>query len=357
MDGDAGNVTAISLPEGENDSLWAVGVCLAVLGTLAGTIGKQMVRCSRLAKERRKQKEGNVLLIAGLALQIALNPACDIAGYAMAPASVIAPVTGMDIVWNTLIAPCSLGETLTLRRLSSAAIIFFTATASVFFRQINEVNWSAEYVKHVLLASRTMIYGLCFIAWFCFNTFVLMKYPDGSAVRGFSLGATAGTLAGNMWCTKIVAVLLEQCLGGNCTAWLHPVSWIALAAAVTFSTTNLYFISLGLQHYEALFMVTVFMGASIVTNSLSAIVVLAEMDEAPWWKLGGYVLCILGMMAGLVLLTEGEKDPTGGGGSRRRERANLEEVELSSSYDVRDARDVRFDLDARAFGAATSPLD
>lgn len=30
---------------------------------------------------------------------------------------------------------------------------------------------------------------------FCFNTFVLMKYPDGSAVRGFSLGATAGTAA------------------------------------------------------------------------------------------------------------------------------------------------------------------
>ena len=40
-------------------------VCLAVLGTLAGTIGKQMVRCSKLAKERRKQKEGNFLLIAG----------------------------------------------------------------------------------------------------------------------------------------------------------------------------------------------------------------------------------------------------------------------------------------------------
>ena len=66
---------------------------------------------------------------------------------------------------------------------------------------------------------------------FLFNTLVLMKYPDGSAVRGFSLGATAGlplreqtamdmlragrwvafafqgTLAGNMWCTKIVVGL------------------------------------------------------------------------------------------------------------------------------------------------------
>ena len=33
----------------------------------------------------------------GLALQVALNPLCDLAGYALAPASVIAPVTGMDI--------------------------------------------------------------------------------------------------------------------------------------------------------------------------------------------------------------------------------------------------------------------
>lgn len=103
-------------------------------------------------------------------------------------------------------------------------------------------------------------------------------------------------------------------------------------------------------------MVTVFMGSNIVTNSLSAIVVLAEMDEAPWWKMGGYVLCILGMMAGLVLLTEGEKEPRNGNG-RQWNSANLEEVELSSSYDVRDVRDIRearFELEARAYGAPTS---
>ena len=37
----------------------------------------------------------------GLALQVALNPLCDLAGYALAPASVIAPVTGMDIAGAT----------------------------------------------------------------------------------------------------------------------------------------------------------------------------------------------------------------------------------------------------------------
>ena len=33
------------------------------------------------------------------------------------------------------------------------------------------------------------------------------------------------------------------------------------------------------------------------------------------------------------------------------------QVHLSTSYDVRDVREPRFELDARAFGAATSPLD
>eukprot|EP00931_Biecheleriopsis_adriatica_P088434 TRINITY_DN6275_c0_g2_i1.p1 TRINITY_DN6275_c0_g2~~TRINITY_DN6275_c0_g2_i1.p1 ORF type:complete len:344 (-),score=66.95 TRINITY_DN6275_c0_g2_i1:19-1050(-) len=294
-----------------DSSLWLLGVCFAVFGTLIGTIGKQLIRCSELCKENRKTREGKLLFILGLALQVALNPACDIAGYALAPASVIAPVTGMDIVWNTVIAPCSLGEELTSRRFSSSAIIFFTATASVFFRQINEVTWTADYVTYVLLQRRTMLYAISFVGWFLLNNFVFMKYPKGSAVRGFSLGATAGTLAGNMWCTKIVAVLAEKCIGGDCEAWSHSVSWFMLFAAVFFSTSNLLYISKGMQQYEALFMVTVYMGSNIATNSLSALVVLAEMDEAPTWKLGGYFLCILGMMAGMILLTVGENDKSG----------------------------------------------
>ena len=32
-------------------------------------------------------------------------------------------------------------------------------------------------------------------------------------------------------------------------------------------------------------------------QGLSAIVVLGEMDDAPWWKLAGYTFCILMMMA------------------------------------------------------------
>ena len=66
----------------------------------------------------------------------------------------------------------------------------------------------------------------------------------------------------------------------------------------------------GMRQYEALFMVTVFQGSNILSNSLSAVIVLEEMDGEPWWKLAGYFLCIGGMIMGLLVLTSGEEDLT-----------------------------------------------
>ena len=63
----------------------------------------------------------------------------------------------------------------------------------------------------------------------------------------------------------------------------------------------------GMRKYEALFMVTIFQGSNILSNSLSALVVLQEMDGEPWWKLAGYFICIAGMMFGISILVLGEE--------------------------------------------------
>ena len=39
------------------------------------------------------------------------------------------------------------------------------------------------------------------------------------------------------------------------------------------------------------------------SQGLSAIVVLSEMDNAPWWKFAGYIACILFMMVPRLLIT------------------------------------------------------
>merc|ERR1711974_374995 len=93
-------------------------------------------------------------------------------------------------------------------------MVFAAATASVFFKVERVVHWTPEYVHEVFLHWRTLLYCLVFAGWFCLNQFYLMKFPMESTVRGFSLGATAGTLAGNMWCTKIVSEQGARCVTG-----------------------------------------------------------------------------------------------------------------------------------------------
>ncbi|CAE8679935.1 unnamed protein product, partial [Polarella glacialis] len=275
--------------------------------SIVGTTGKQLIRSSEIQKQNNNVRKGKMMFATGLALNVIINPICDLAGYSFAPAAVIAPLTGMDIVWNTLVAPWTLNEELTPRRLGSAAIIFVAATVSVFFRQQEDVTWTVAYIREVFLTWTTLVYCLCYGIWFLVNSCIWMKRPPGSALRGFSLGATAGSLAGNMWCTKIVAEEMSRCIGGDCAAWADGITWVILGMAMFFAIANVKYMARGMQQYEALFMVTVFQGSNIVSNSISAIVVLGEMDGAPWWKIVGYFSCIVAMTASMVLLATGER--------------------------------------------------
>ena len=105
----------------------------------------------------------------------------------------------------------------------------------------------------------------------------------------------------------VAAVFAKECLDGDCGVWHDWLSWAVLAGAVFFAVTNVPYMARGMRQYEALFMVTVFQGSNILSNSLSAVIVLEEMDREPWWKLIGYFSCIGGMILGLLVLTYGEE--------------------------------------------------
>ena len=97
---------------------------------------------------------------------------------------------------------------------------------------------------------------------------------------------------------------------GTCAqTWSNWLPWAIGAGALFFAIASVPYMARGMRHYDALFMVTVFQGSSILLNSLSAVILLQEMDGEPWWKLAGYFSCIGGMIVGLLVLTSGEEDP------------------------------------------------
>merc|ERR1711920_292138 len=76
--------------------------------------------------------------------------------------------------------------------------------------------------------------------------------------------------------------------------------------AIFFAVSNVTFMTKGLLEYEALFMVPVYEGSMVISNVLSAIGVLGEMDDAPAWRLCVYFVCIGLIISGLWILVTAE---------------------------------------------------
>ena len=286
----------------------SVGVALVILGLCIGTGGMQFIRKGELRMKDNHVVESRVLHVLGMIMSMALGPLFDACGYAFAPAAVIAPFTGVNIVLNAMVAPLTLGETLTQRRFLCTGLVSFAAAVSVVFKDSDKEPWTLPHAEQIFFQWRVVIYLCAFAVLFLVNAQMGRLSPEGSVLRGFSLGIAAGSLAGNMWCTRVAAVFLAECAGGQtCAPW--ATSWIPYAmtiGAAFFAAANAPLMAKGLREYETIFMVTVFQGSNILSNSLSALVVLEEMDGAPWWKLVGYLGCVLGMMFGLALLLHGE---------------------------------------------------
>ncbi|CAE7641986.1 tas [Symbiodinium sp. CCMP2592] len=290
--------------------MWLVGVGLVLAGLVVGTCGMHLIRKSELKNQSGHVAEGKICFAAGIFLNLIIGPVLDVSGYAFAPASIISPFTGFNIIANSLVAPITLGEQVTRCRCIGIVIVFVTATLSVFFNKETQTEeWTLERAQDVLLQWRVAVYGILFSSWLAMNVRVLARCPHGSVIRGFCLGAISGSLAGNMWCTRLVAVFVKDCFNGSCgKTWSNWLPWLISAGAAFFAITNVPYMQRAMRKYEALFVVTVFQGSSILTNSLSAVIVLREMDGEPWWTFVGYFLCIGGMIVGMLVLTRGEED-------------------------------------------------
>eukprot|EP00966_Prymnesium_polylepis_P048233 1117140-Prymnesium_polylepis.1 len=68
--------------------VWAVGIALEGVATLAGCIGKQMLRYAVLSRN-------NSFYLVGVVLVSVIDPIFDLSAYTFAAQSIIAPCAGM----------------------------------------------------------------------------------------------------------------------------------------------------------------------------------------------------------------------------------------------------------------------
>ena len=125
--------------EKPESKLWILGMAMSIFASLCVTVGlaiqKQVHRELEATNDHTPYFKKPKWLF-GLILVLS-DAFIDMATFAMAPASLLAPLGAMTLVWNTIIAPCMLKEKLTRRMMVATAIIIVGATLAVAFSSHN----------------------------------------------------------------------------------------------------------------------------------------------------------------------------------------------------------------------------
>jgi len=296
-------------------ALIPVGIALAVFASMTGTIGKQLLRFSEINKQRGNAYVAKVSLTIGLALNTAVGPIVDMMSYMFAPQSLIAPLGGLDVVWNTLIAPCTLGEKLTKTVIFGVVLIAGGATGTTAFGNHEDKDYNLDMMKDIFIRKTVAFYLGSLVVWLLFNILFLQPrssapkgepWASGDPIRGLSLGMTAGSIAGNMFCVKAFIELLQASIRDDePEIWAHWLPYVMLLGAILFAVTNLWFLTKAMREYQALFMGAVFEGSLICCACVSGMVVYSDLEYLSWYQIGIYWTALCSIVAGILVVAYG----------------------------------------------------
>jgi len=301
-------------------NLLPVGIGLGIFASMTGTIGKQLFRFSELQKNAGRLRFAKITMTIGLVLNVLVGPIVDMMSYMFAPQSLIAPLGGLDVVWNTMLAPFTLGEKITPMLFGGVCCIGLGAFGTSFFGNQEDKDLNLALVEEIFVRKTMVVYLGVLLTWILFNIFYLQPHSSapkgepwatGHPLRGLSLGMTAGSIAGNMFCVKAFIELVQaSSRDGNAEEiWSHWLPYVMLVGAIFFAVSNLVFLTKAMREYEALFMGAVFEGSLIICASVSGIIVFADLEPLKWHQRIIYFVALVSIVLGIVLVAWGSFKP------------------------------------------------
>ena len=257
------------------DSTWWVGVLLEGTGAGLSASGKLMWRHAVTSRDPVRW-----YAIGGL-LSMVLYPCLDTAAYAFTSQQILSASSGYIITFNVLGATVLLHETLTYGRAASVVVIVLGSAASVAFGNHLQYHYTASDYWNLLLQPTAVIYYVLLGSWLLFSAWLLLSRRGSqyleAPMRPVLMASLGGSVAGNMWVTKVAMELL----GCTTAATGCAIGVLMSTAGLLLVTVSIHLVSLALLAYglrsgSALQLVTAYEASALLTSALSSALVLSE---------------------------------------------------------------------------------
>ncbi|OQS06713.1 hypothetical protein THRCLA_01266 [Thraustotheca clavata] len=288
---------------------WLLGVLLSAVSSIVGVLGKVMLKLSF-----NHQSTSRWWWAGGMFCIVVLNPVLCLAAYNFAPQSLLAPMGGLCIVWNSIFSPWILEEPLRARDIFGAALIFLGCIV-VSVNGGHEIHripvddlpshfLSVQFIVYFCIFAITSI-GLRYLSSAAFNQNHSpdLKFPYKKVSCRVALSILAGSLSGQLYCMTSLLRLLQN---GVTVLFTSPLAYFVGAGAIFFALAGLHVLNMALKLYDALFVIYLYESTLIATGAISGICFFDDMYNVSLLRWILYWVGISGMFLGIGVISHGE---------------------------------------------------
>ena len=250
---------------------WLAAVGVELIATFVNVAGKQCFRAAHIHKKV-------IFYFIAISLLLCGNATSSFA-MLLGPNSLVAAVDGMIIVWNILLAPYTLGEAVTVTRLSAAIVITAgTCLTAVFGNHHNHLHTPAQYDAAITHWNAWIYYCMFYPFWFTLLVISCREMMDitlesrlGGGLRSVLAGSIAGS--GGLFQKAMVCNLAgDRYHSSMYMPWVYVLFCLWLSGQVT----AWYLFSTAMKKHEALFCLPLYEACLIASSGIMGYSVLQE---------------------------------------------------------------------------------
>lgn len=330
-------------PTDEHEGDWALGVLCSTLASFGTVVGMLLQKWSHMqeskknvALERKTHVMCRPLWWLSLFFMILVPAPLDIAAFAFASQSLLAPLSGVTLLLNAVFAPLVLKEKVTRRDLLASVLIALGAGITTVFGAHTQTQYTVPTL-YILFARPAWIFfqvlanvGVV-VLWVAVrlalserSRFVNLRVVCKSYLAYLLALLVALSGAQQMVFTKTVSELIAASINGD-MQFTYFLTYVLIVLAIWMAVFQIGYLNKGLELFDAVYFLPLYNAALIVLCIVVGGIYFDEVAHVSWWQILLFVAGVMICLGGVLLL---KKRPAAIDGNTKQE-ALITDDELS----------------------------
>lgn len=325
---------------------WPLGLLLSAIASVFGIAGKLLLKLAHLERDKEelaaaqrkvssnhgsmplpaianRSNMGVTYFYSGLFSMLVMNPALGALAYCFATQSLLAPMAGLTIGWNTLFGPILLPhERLTTNDFVGAVLIFTGCVLVGVSGTHDSPPLPVELLPARFTTFSFLLYLVVLFVLLCFlihhakyalhftttsrragvNKLRVSKPAHLPVIARVSLSVFAGIMSGQLF--FLAAVMRAAHDDGARRIWSFPVTYVCIVGAVGTAIFGLYLLNEALAVEDAVVVIYLYEASYILAGAISGLCFFRDMHHLATWHYVLYSLSLTLILVGIYVVAK-----------------------------------------------------